>query len=63
MRLVSATPEDAVARDVVSHAEWGHGLAVLAHLAREARLRAGWWPRQTLTTWLWRDDERVLASC
>jgi GNAT superfamily N-acetyltransferase len=63
MHVVRATPEQAVLRDHASHDTWGDGLPVHLHVAREARLRAGWWPRGALTTWLLCDDDQVLASC
>jgi predicted N-acetyltransferase YhbS len=61
--LVRANPSQAMELDERSHAEWGRGLTVAAHVARERRLRAGMWPRSTHDTWVLTDNDAVLASC
>ncbi|HEX9103965.1 MAG TPA: GNAT family N-acetyltransferase, partial [Polyangia bacterium] len=45
-------------------ASWGGGLALEQYLAREERLCAHPWAKETMTSWLWRaGDGTVLASC
>lgn len=63
MLLVRANPSQAIELDERSHAEWGRGLTVPAHIARERRLRVGMWPRTHHETWVLTDADEVLASC
>lgn len=63
MELVAATDDDKRALDRLTFAEWGTGLDPERYLVREERLRAHRWARETMTTWLWRDEAAVLASC
>ena len=51
MELVPATADEVFERDASSHAEWGAGLPVAAHQARERTLRGGAWPREALRAW------------
>jgi GNAT superfamily N-acetyltransferase len=64
MHLVPATDEELVQRDRLTYSAWGPPLSVSDYLAREQRRRAHPWSRETLRTWLLRDDAgQVLASC
>lgn len=64
MKLVVATAEDKRARDRLAYDAWGAGLTCEQYLAREARLGAHPWARDSMTSWLWRDaDGTILSSC
>lgn len=64
MHLVVADADEKRARDRVTFAAWGDLLTPDQYLTREERLCAHPWARETMTWWLWRDDDgRVLSSC
>lgn len=64
MKLVRATPEEAVARDRLSYEAWGTPLDLEGWVERERRLRSHVWSREALTSYLLKgDDGDVLASC
>ena len=64
MHLVVADADEKSARDRLTFAAWGEGLAAEQYLLREARLCAHRWAKETMTWWLWRaDDGAVLSSC
>jgi GNAT superfamily N-acetyltransferase len=61
--LQRATEEDLAALDEASHGEWGDGLPLAAHRAREQALRSSPWSREAHTGWVWRQGAQILASC
>ncbi|HYH96486.1 GNAT family N-acetyltransferase [Hyalangium sp.] len=64
MRLVLASDEQKVERDVVNYPAWGPPLTVAGFIEREKRLRGHPWSRAELKTWLLCEEEGgVLASC
>ncbi len=63
MELVPAAEAQKSARDLVTHAAWGERLTVDAFAAREQRLRAHPWARETMRTWLLVEGGEILASC
>jgi hypothetical protein len=58
-----AAPAETVDRDRRSHAEWGGGLGVADHVAREAELRCGPWAARTHTMWIGQVAGEDVASC
>lgn len=64
MRLVEATEAQKLARDPLTHPEWGAKLTVPQYLERERRLREHPWAAGGMTTWLWTGEGgEILASC
>ena len=64
MKLVAADPSLLAARDALTHDAWGSGLSVAQFQAREVRLRAHRWTRQSMHSWFWVDTHgTVLSSC
>ena len=62
--LTIASAAEQLERDALTASVWGTGLTGAQFLEREQRLRAHPWARQTLTSWLWREESgAVLASC
>jgi hypothetical protein len=64
MKLVHATVEEAIVRDRLSYEAWGTPLDPEGWVERERRLRSHAWSKDSLTSFLLRDDgSHVLASC
>jgi hypothetical protein len=64
LKLEIATGDQKVARDRLTHREWGKLLTIEQYLERERALRDRPWARAGMTTWLLRDSRgQVLSSC
>ena len=64
MKLEAASSEEKVARDRLTHREWGKNLSIDQYLVREQTLGARPWAQDGMTTWLLRDEQNtILASC
>ena len=64
VKLIIASPQQAAARDALTHTAWGTPLTVDQFQAREHALRSHRWSRAVMTTWLWVDAaDQVLSSC
>jgi GNAT superfamily N-acetyltransferase len=61
--LERATETDLAELDEASHGEWGYGLPLAAHRARERTLRESPWSRGGHTGWVLRQGAEILASC
>ncbi|HLM71259.1 MAG TPA: hypothetical protein VK459_01150, partial [Polyangiaceae bacterium] len=64
MRILLATDEQKIERDLLAHEAWGQGLSPEGFAERERRLRAQAWAREVMLTWLLVDEAgEILASC
>jgi GNAT superfamily N-acetyltransferase len=64
MRILLATDEQKIERDLLAHEAWGQGLSPEGFAERERRLRAQAWASEVMLTWLLVDEGgEVLASC
>jgi GNAT superfamily N-acetyltransferase len=61
-RCIEASAAEQRARDEATHAAWGGGLDVPQFLAREERLRATRFAKQSMRTWLLVEAGRTLTS-